>query len=98
MDQKHLDIVRNILKKYPYTFYAFGSRVKGTQKTFSDLDLCFMEPISSVILAHIREDFEESNLPFTVDLVDWNMCDEIFKSYIQSDLELISSAQQHNTG
>jgi predicted nucleotidyltransferase len=92
MDQKHWDIVKKILQKYPYSFYAFGSRVKGTQKRLSDLDLCFMELIPSITLAHLREDFEESNLPFTVDLVDWNSCDELFKSYIKSDLILISSA------
>ena len=86
MDQKHLNIVKDILKKYPYTFYAFGSRVKGTQKPFSDLDLCFMDQIPSIAIAHIREEFEESNLPFTVDLVDWNLCDETFRSYIKIDL------------
>jgi len=94
MDQKHWNIVKNILQKYPYSFYAFGSRVKGTQKLLSDLDLCFIEPIPSNILAHIREDFEESNLPFTVDLVDWNMCDETFKAQIKRDLILISSAKK----
>ena len=89
MDSRHLLIVETILKKYPYTFYAFGSRVKGTQRPLSDLDICFMEDIPWNIRAHIDEDFEESDLPFKVDVVDWNMCDEKFRAQIAPDLTLI---------
>ncbi len=84
-NKNHLEIVTKILVKYPYAFYAFGSRAKGTEKKFSDLDLCFFENIPWNVRAHIDEDFEESNLPFTVDLVDWNMCDDQFKKIIQKD-------------
>jgi predicted nucleotidyltransferase len=90
MDKRHLEIVKNILKKYPYTFYAFGSRAKGTQRPLSDLDLCFMENIPWNVRSHIDEDFEESDLPFTVDVVDWNSCSEDFKAKIKNDLIQIS--------
>ena len=89
MDQKYWEIVKAILQKYPYTFYAFGSRVKGTQKRLSDLDICFMDDIPGHIRSHIRGDFEDSNLPFTVDLVDWNSCDEKFRAQIKPDLTII---------
>jgi uncharacterized protein len=89
MEPRHLEIVKTILKKYPYTFYAFGSRVKNTHKQLSDLDICFMDNIPGNVLSHIREDFEESDLPFTVDIVDWNNCDEKFKSQIESELVVI---------
>lgn len=92
MEPKHWDIVKSILQKYPYTFYAFGSRVKGTQRPLSDLDICFMENIPWNIRSHIDEDFEESDLPFTIDVVDWNMADETFRSKIQPDLVLIQQA------
>lgn len=95
MDQRHLNIVKSILQKYPYTFYAFGSRVKGTHRHLSDLDICFMENIPGNIIAHIREDFEESNIPFTVDLVNWNTCDETFKSIIKPDLTIITTNKKH---
>jgi len=29
LEDKHLKIVKDILSKYPYQFYAYGSRVKG---------------------------------------------------------------------
>ena len=92
MESRHLEIVRAILKKYPYTFYAFGSRVKGTHKRLSDLDICFVDNIPGNILSHIREDFEKSNLPFTVDLVNLNTCDEKFRAQIEPDLILLHKA------
>lgn len=87
IDSKHYEIIKNILKKYPYTFYMFGSRAKGgITKKFSDLDLCFFENIPGNILAHIDEDFEESDLPYKVDIVAWNKCDLEFKKIIKDDL------------
>jgi predicted nucleotidyltransferase len=91
MEARNWEIVKAILQKYPYTFYAFGSRIKGTQRKFSDLDICFMDNIPGHILSHIREDFEESNLPFTVDIVDWNSCDEKFRAQIKPDLTVIQT-------
>ena len=45
IEKKHLEIVPQILRKYPYQFYAYGSRVKGKSKKYSDLDLCYREEI-----------------------------------------------------
>lgn len=92
VEQRHSAIIMAILKKYLYTFYAFGSRTKGTHKK-SDLDLCFIEPIPWNIRSHIDEDFEESDLPFTVDIVDWNLCSQDFKNQIKGDLVLIQGTQ-----
>jgi len=86
MKPAHLTIVKNILSKYPYTFYAFGSRARGNPKPLSDLDLCFFDTIPINVLAHIDEDFEESDLPFKVDIVDWNKCSETFRTMIKPDL------------
>lgn len=91
MKDQYLRIVTSILSKYPYSFYAFGSRVKGNPKPFSDLDLCFFDSIPWNIRSHIDEDFEESDLPFTVDVIDWNSCDAEFQNKIRSDLLLIAS-------
>ena len=48
--ERYLEIVQGILSKYPYSFYAFGSRVKGTPRTLSDHDIDLAD-ISLVILA-----------------------------------------------
>lgn len=94
MEERHYTIVQNILSKYPYTFYAFGSRVRGNPKPLSDLDICFFEDIPWNIRSHINEDFEESNLPFTVDIVDWNTCSEAFRANIKPDLLRIQGTKQ----
>lgn len=93
IEPRHELIVLQILKKYPFTFYAFGSRAKGKPKKFSDLDLCFIENIPGNVLSHIDEDFEESDLPYKVDVINWNSCDESFKNLIRGDLLLIQLGQ-----
>ncbi|CAH1764154.1 6517_t:CDS:2, partial [Entrophospora sp. SA101] len=55
--------------EYPYTFYAYGSRVKGTARRLSDLDICYQEDIPDNIAFKIEEEFKESDLPFLVELV-----------------------------
>lgn len=82
MQKKHQDTVFKIIKKYKYKFYAFGSRVKGTQKELSDLDLFYKDEIPGNIIDHIKEDFEESDLPFIVDIIDYNLCSDSFKRKI----------------
>lgn len=74
------------MKKYPFTFYAFGSRVKKSAKKFSDLDLCYKEVIPDAVIAKIEEEFIESDLPFKVDLINWKNCSPDFQKLIEKDL------------
>jgi predicted nucleotidyltransferase len=96
MEPRHLKIVEDILSKYPYTFYAYGSRAKGMQKRLSDLDLCTKDPVPFNIKSHIEEDFEESNLPFLVTLLDWRYISPEFREIIQKDLVLIKKGPEEN--
>jgi predicted nucleotidyltransferase len=89
MENKHWEIIHSILIKYPYRFYAYGSRVKQQAKQYSDLDLCFYEEIPWNALSHLNEEFEESDLPFKVDLVSWEWMDNNFQKLIEKDLILI---------
>ena len=90
IEARHWTILKGIFHKYPYKFYAYGSRVKKQAKQYSDLDLCYQEEIPLNILSHIREDFEESNLPFSIDLVAWNWMSPEFQELIKKDLTVIS--------
>jgi predicted nucleotidyltransferase len=51
---------------------VFGSRDGGRVKPFSDLDLALegLEPLPWSLLGTLAEAFDESLLPFKVDLVD----------------------------
>lgn len=86
IEPKHLKYVKDILAKYPYKFYVFGSRASSKTKKFSDLDLCFFESIPQPVLLSIEEDFEESDLPYKVDLVDANKCSPEFQKVILKNM------------
>ena len=52
---------------------AFGSRVLGSAKKTSDLDLCVMgsDPLPQIDAEKLRNAFSESPLPIKVDVVQW---------------------------
>lgn len=83
-------IVKDIIKRYlpDIGIRAFGSRVHGTAKKWSDLDLVLMtkQMIPSQTMTLIKMDFSESDLPWRVDTLDWSRLDENFRSLIEKDL------------
>lgn len=85
----HLQIVKNILQTHvpDHQVWIFGSRVKQTAKHFSDLDICIkgQKQLTFSILAHLRDDFSESNLPYKVDVVDWYDMNETFRRIVGRD-------------
>lgn len=96
IEERHWAIVKDILSKYPYTFYAFGSRVKGKQRRFSDLDIYSPDFIPLDIQGQIEEDFEKSDLPFTVDIVPRYRMTSEFQAIIQKELVLIQKSPTAN--
>lgn len=88
--EKHLNIIREILRKYPYTFYVYGSRAKKKARKNSDLDLCYKEKIPGEVISDIKEQFEESDLPFKVDIVSWENMSTTFRKLIERDLIVMS--------
>ena len=73
---------------------AFGSRVSGGAKPYSDLDLVLLGPARLPLdrLAALREAFAESELPIRVDLVDWHALSEAFRTIIAANCEVIQQA------
>ena len=94
LENNDYNILQRILSKYPYQFYAYGSRVKGTARRFSDLDLCYQEEIPISIISKIKEELEESDLPFIVELVNWKSMRATFQSMISKDLVSINITPQ----
>lgn len=83
-----LDQIKELLKCYlPNTeVWAYGSRVKFTAKTYSDLDMvAFSSPKQTAAIFNLKEAFEESNLPFRVDLFVWDEVPEQFHTNIRSE-------------
>ena len=88
LSAQQLAEVRTILSELipGMTVWAFGSRVTGTAREYSDLDLALMttEPLPLSVKADLVACFSESNLPFKVDLVDWACTSDNFRNIIMA--------------
>ncbi len=86
LEPRHRDEVRRILARHTpqARAYVFGSRAGGASKRFSDLDLALEIEGEFTIeaLAKLRQAFSESDLPMSVDIVDWNTIDPEFRAVI----------------
>jgi len=75
LTDRDIQSIHGILRKYPEVLlvHIFGSRAKGSSKPGSDVDLAIMNKgINSNTLLKLKNNFEESSLPYKVDLVDFN--------------------------
>ena len=70
--QQVRQIVLKGLKGYPVEVYLFGSQATGQAGDISDIDVAVSpsEKLPVGLLSHIRQELEESNVPYEVDLVD----------------------------
>ncbi|MHB1286510.1 MAG: nucleotidyltransferase family protein [Leptospirales bacterium] len=98
----HLKIVLETLNRFipDREVWVFGSRVKGTAKDTSDLDLAVIgkTPLDFKTLAALRDDFSESNIPYKVDVVDWSTISETFREIIRKDRVVIHKGIDNGLG
>lgn len=91
IDAKHLKILQEILRKHLRAgtiVWVFGSRSKGTARKYSDLDLLVdadEQPLALSTMVDLRNDFEESDLPYKVDVIDWNSASQSFQESVKDD-------------
>ena len=83
----HLEIVQNILREHlpaGFKVWVFGSRAKWTTKDSSDLDLAVegTGTLDYKAMVGLEIAFEESDLPYTVDVVDLNAVDPGFNRIV----------------
>jgi predicted nucleotidyltransferase len=93
LNQRDWSEVKRILTQYvpEYTVWAFGSRVTGPAKTYSDLDIAILtdQPLSLERMATINDAFDESDLPIRVDVVDWASTSASFREIIRRNYVVI---------
>jgi predicted nucleotidyltransferase len=91
----YLTIIKEILQQFVPNneVWAFGSRVTGTAKEYSDLDLTIIsnQPLDFGVLGDIRDAFSESDLPFKVDVVDWATTSIEFREIIMNGYQVIQT-------
>lgn len=89
----YLKMIQGILKKHipNCEVRAFGSRLTGTAKKYSDLDLVIVGKmkLSKKVLYLLREEFQESDLPFRVEIMDWQTISGEFRTIIRRQYEVI---------
>ncbi|MBP7515253.1 MAG: nucleotidyltransferase domain-containing protein [Flavobacteriales bacterium] len=85
---EHLRIVRGLLAEHlpGCRALAFGSRVKGTARRFSDLDIAVEggTAIPWSTLGQLKEALSESDLPMRVDVVDLTSASKEFRAMVLS--------------
>lgn len=93
LTDKELAIVQEILKRHipKHTVWAFGSRVKGTTKKTADLDLAIISEKSLPLTQYseLTDAFDESSLPFKIDIVDWAEAGPEFRQIIAQNKVII---------
>jgi predicted nucleotidyltransferase len=86
-------IIAEILRKHAAgrKVWAFGSRATGERlKLFSDLDLAIEGRLMLEQQIGLGADFDESLLPFKVDLVELGAVDAAFRSRIELDFREVA--------
>lgn len=91
LSEAELAIVRAILRSHlpaEARAWVFGSRATATARRYSDLDLAFEsdKTIDSDVLGQITEALTESDLPYTVDVIDLKAVDPSFRALIETDM------------
>ncbi len=88
VNKKEFDIIKEILKQYPYEFFFYGSRVKGDYQKGSDLDILIKSDtsISFKILEELDLKFNKSLIPYRVNFCDYNSISADFYNHIKKDL------------
>lgn len=89
--QRALETVRHIvldrLAGRRARVYLFGSCARGDAHLLSDIDVAIepLEPLPPAMLAEIRDDLDESTVPYFVDVVDLSDVKPEFRARIERD-------------
>jgi hypothetical protein len=97
LTDSQLSLILALLKQHvpERTVRAFGSRVRHVSRPQSDLDLVIIgrDKLPLEELGTLRDAFEDSPLPFTVDLLDWHRLTDAFRQVIlETSVELQPAA------
>ncbi len=96
-----LETVRTVLSRNipDREVWAFGSRVTGTAKSYSDLDLAILGETAMPARIHnqLIEAFQESDLPVRVDIVEWSALVPAFRERIRQNHLVIQTGDDQGT-
>jgi len=80
-------IILRHLKDYKFQLFLFGSQTTQRAIRTSDIDVGVlpMDPLPRGLLSEIREELEESHIPYPVDLVDLSRSTPEFLQHVRQE-------------
>ena len=92
---KQLGLLKKIIQQHipDKTVWAYGSRVTWKADEASDIDLTVFD-CTNVQIDELKETLEESNLPISVDVMNWEEIPDNFKTNIKKQYVVL---QEKNT-
>jgi predicted nucleotidyltransferase len=80
-------IILNRLKDYRFQLFFFGSQSTQQSGRTSDIDVAILPitPLPRGLLSEIREELEESRIPYPVDLVDLSRSNPEFVQHVRKE-------------
>lgn len=79
-EKKVKETILRFIDPNKYKAFIFGSRASGSAREFSDLDIGIKgeNPVPGNLIVELKGAFEESDLPFRVDVVDFSFIPDNF--------------------
>ena len=88
LEPEFLQIIQNICQKmFPaQEVWLFGSRANGTAQPYSDIDLVIMgdHEIPWRDIEKAKDILSETDIPYMVDIIDWQSIPASFQDVIKS--------------
>ncbi|MBI3590112.1 MAG: nucleotidyltransferase domain-containing protein [Candidatus Melainabacteria bacterium] len=94
MENKYLTQLKKLvldeLKSQNVKIFIFGSRARGDNYIGSDVDIGLISKgkIDSSKISLLKEKIENSNIPYKVEIVNFNEVSEDFKNEALKDIEI----------
>jgi len=80
-------ILIDFFKDKGVKIYLFGSRARGDNSIFSDVDIGIISDNDiSKHIVYLRELLEESSIPYKIDIVDLSKNDRLYKIVLQEGI------------
>lgn len=93
LSSENLALLKQLITEYvpDCEIRVFGSRIHGTAKPYSDIDIALKcaEPIDRRTMSRLKEALQESILPMRVDVLDWNGISDEFRGVIEERHEVL---------
>ncbi len=82
--EKVRHLVTTTMKEFPCKIYLFGSFARGEEQLSSDIDIAIERPaaVPTKLFLDVKQQLEESTIPYRVDVVDLYDASETLKTEI----------------